>query len=100
PFCKRVYRVDRVGDLPRIMERAFHLSQAGRPGPVLVDVPMDLFSEDLPVDAFDKVPAEMSRPTLEPSVAGRIGDGLASAQRPALYARGGVLSAPGSAELA
>jgi acetolactate synthase I/II/III large subunit len=39
PFCKRVYRVDRVEDLPRIMERAFHLAQAGRPGPVLVDVP-------------------------------------------------------------
>jgi len=31
PFCKRVYRVDRVADLPRVMERAFHLSQAGRP---------------------------------------------------------------------
>src|SRR5262245_26327174 len=100
PFCKRVYRVDRVGDLPRIMERAFHLSQAGRPGPVLVDVPMDLFSEDLPVDAFDKVPAEMSRPTLEPSVADRIVDALASAERPVLYAGGGVLSARATAELA
>src|SRR6186997_526982 len=36
PFCKRVYRVDRVEDMPRIMERAFHLAQSGRPGPVLV----------------------------------------------------------------
>src|SRR6266700_355167 len=34
PFCKRIYRVDRPQDLPRIMERAFHLSQSGRPGPV------------------------------------------------------------------
>jgi len=51
PFCKRVYRVDRVEDLPRILERAFHLSQVGRPGPVLVDVPMDVFSADLPIDA-------------------------------------------------
>ena len=57
PFCKRVYRVDRVEDLPRIMERAFHLAQAGRPGPVLVDVPMDIFSADLPIDAFHQVPA-------------------------------------------
>jgi acetolactate synthase-1/2/3 large subunit len=32
PFCKRVYRVDRAADLPRIMERAFHLAQSGRPG--------------------------------------------------------------------
>src|SRR5436853_3265821 len=30
PFCKRVYRVHRVADLPRAIERAFHLSQAGR----------------------------------------------------------------------
>ena len=54
PFCKRVYRVDRAEDLPRILERAFHLSQTGRPGPVLVDVPMDIFSADLPVDAFQQ----------------------------------------------
>ncbi len=100
PFCKRVYRVDRVDDLPRVMERAFHLSQAGRPGPVLVDVPMDLFSEDLPVDAFQKVPAEMSRPTIEASAAERIVDALASAERPVLYAGGGVLSARATAELA
>src|SRR5678815_3435680 len=38
PFCKRVYRVEAARDLPRIIERAFHLCQTGRPGPVLVDV--------------------------------------------------------------
>jgi len=32
PFCKRVYRVDRVDDLPRVVERAFHLAVSGRPG--------------------------------------------------------------------
>ena len=100
PFCKRVYRVDRAADLPRVMERAFHLSQAGRPGPVLVDVPMDLFSEDLPVDAFDKMPAEMTRPTIEAAVADRIVAALASAERPVLYAGGGVMSARATAELA
>src|SRR5580658_10937136 len=47
PFCKRVYRVDRPEDLPRAVERAFHLSVSGRPGPVLVDVPMDHFSSNL-----------------------------------------------------
>jgi acetolactate synthase-1/2/3 large subunit len=100
PFCKRVYRVDRVADLPRIMERAFHLSQSGRPGPVLVDVPMDLFSEDLPVDAFQQTPAAMARPTIDGAVAQRIVDALASAEQPLLYAGGGVLSACATAELA
>src|SRR5438067_5147898 len=100
PFCKRVYRVDRVTDLPRVMERAFHLCQAGRPGPVLVDVPMDLFSGDLPVDAFLQMPAAMARPTIDRSVADHIVDALASAERPLLYAGGGVLSARATGELA
>src|SRR2546427_6168645 len=79
PFCKRVYRVDRATDLPRIMERAFHLSIAGRPGPVLVDVPMDIFSEDLPVGAFQQIPAVMARPTIDDATAERIVDILAGA---------------------
>jgi acetolactate synthase-1/2/3 large subunit len=100
PFCKRVYRVDRVEDLPRVMERAFHLAQAGRPGPVLVDVPMDIFSADLPVDAFQQVPAVMSRPTVDAQTVAGIVEALASAERPILYAGGGVLSARATSELA
>ncbi len=100
PFCKRVYRVDRVEDLPRIMERAFHLAPAGRPGPVLVDVPMDIFSADLPVDAFQQVPAPMARPTADAATVARIVEALASAERPILYAGGGVLSARATSELA
>jgi acetolactate synthase-1/2/3 large subunit len=99
PFCKRVYRVDRAADLPRVMERAFHLATTGRPGPVLVDVPMDFFSADLPLDAFDQVPAEIARPALDPATAERIVQMLADAQRPLIYAGGGVLSARASKEL-
>lgn len=100
PFCKRVYRVDRVQDLPRIVERAFHLCQSGRPGPVLVDVPMDIFSADLAVGAFSQVPAPMVRPTIDANVADRIAQALADAQRPVLYAGGGVLGGSATGELA
>ena len=100
PFCKRVYRVDAARDLPRTIERAFHLSQSGRPGPVLVDVPMDVFSARLPVDAFAKVPAEVARPSIDDVTAARIVAELAAAERPVLYAGGGVLSARASDELA
>ena len=99
PFCKRVYRVNRVEDLPRAIERAFHLSQAGRPGPVLVDVPMDLFSADLAVDAFQQVPAAMAKPALDAATVERIVAALASAERPVLYAGGGVISARATDEL-
>src|SRR5580700_4373209 len=100
PFCKRIYRVDRPEDLPRIVERAFHLAQTGRPGPVLVDVPMDIFSADLPVDAFQKEPAQVEPPTMDAAVAARIVEVLANAKRPVIYAGGGVLSGRATAELA
>jgi acetolactate synthase-1/2/3 large subunit len=100
PFCKRIYRVDRPADLPRIVERAFHLSQSGRPGPVLVDVPMDVFSADLPVDAFQKFPAPVARPAIPPEAVMRIVDALHEAKHPVIYAGGGVLSAGATAELA
>jgi acetolactate synthase-1/2/3 large subunit len=100
PFCKRVYRVDRVEDLPRIIERAFYLAQTGRPGPVLVDIPMDFFSSDLSAEAFDKVPPEIAKSGLDGATAARIVDALAAAKRPVLYAGGGVLSARATSELA
>jgi acetolactate synthase I/II/III large subunit len=100
PFCKRVYRVDRVQDLPRVIERAFHLAQTGRPGPVLVDVPMDIFSADLAVEAFRQVPAPIARPALDQATTRYIVQALAEAENPVLYAGGGVLSAQATAELA
>ena len=99
PFCKRVYRVDNVRDLPRIVERAFHLAQSGRPGPVLVDVPMDIFSADLAVDAFATTPPEIAKSGLDPATAARIVDALATSRRPVLYAGGGVMSARATKEL-
>ena len=99
PFCKRVYRVDNVTDLPRIVERAFHLAQTGRPGPVLVDVPMDIFSADLDVNAFAKTPPEIAKTGIDPATTARIVDALATSRRPVLYAGGGVLSARATTEL-
>ena len=100
PFCKRVYRVDRVEDLPRTIERAFHLAQTGRPGPVLVDVPMDLFSADLPVNAFGQVPATIARPSIDAATTQYIVQALSEAEQPVIYVGGGVLSAHATAELA
>ena len=93
PFCKRVYRVDRAEDLPRTMERAFHLAQTGRPGPVLVDVPMDIFSADL---AGGRVPPRcrpmIAKPALDPATADASSRRSPTAERPVLYAGGGVIS--------
>ncbi|MEG9432017.1 thiamine pyrophosphate-binding protein [Terriglobus sp. ADX1] len=99
PFCKRVYRVDRVEDLPRAVERAFYLAQSGRPGPVLVDVPMDIFSADLKEGSFSKTPPKLSKQGIDPDSVEYIVDALANAERPVLYAGGGVLSSKATKEL-
>src|SRR5947207_138503 len=80
PFCKRLYRVDNIEDLPRFMERAFHLAQTGRPGPVLVDVPMDLFSASLPVNAFSQMPATIARPSIDAATTKYIVQALSEAE--------------------
>jgi len=100
PFCKRIYRVDRPADLPRIVERAFHLAQSGRPGVVLVDVPMDIFSADLPEGSFRSTPPPVARPAIEAATAARIVEELSGAEKPVIYAGGGVLSSGATAELA
>jgi acetolactate synthase-1/2/3 large subunit len=99
PICKRVYRVGRAEDLPRVMERAFHLAQSGRPGVVLVDVPMDFFSSELPVGAFAQLPSLVVKPAIDAPTARRIAEELAKAQRPVIVAGGGVHLARASAEL-
>ncbi len=99
PICKRVFRVTRAEDLPRIMARAFHQAQSGRQGPVVVDVPMDFFSAELPVEAFSNMPAPISRPSIVESEARLVAEALAKAERPVIYAGGGIHIARASAEL-
>jgi acetolactate synthase-1/2/3 large subunit len=60
---------------------------------------MDIFSADLTVGAFQKTPATIARPALDRDTAAHIVDALAQAERPVLYAGGGVLSARATAEL-
>jgi acetolactate synthase I/II/III large subunit len=99
PICKRVYRVTRAEDLPRVMERAFHLAQSGRKGVVLVDVPMDFFSTELPVGSFQQMPAPIAKPAISEEQAKQIAEALATAERPVLYVGGGIHIAGATKEL-
>src|SRR6185312_12916010 len=55
PFVKRAWRVDRADLFPEIIDKAFHLAESGRPGPVLVNVPMDIFSAEINTALFDRL---------------------------------------------
>ena len=47
PFVKRAWRADRPELFPEMVDKAFHLAESGRPGPVLISVPMDVFSAEI-----------------------------------------------------
>jgi len=102
PFVKRVWRVERPELFPEIMEKAFTLAENGQPGPVLVDVPMDIFSKEVDAALFErqlKNSKELRRPSMGKATAEEIVDRLAAASNPVIYAGGGVVLAKAAEEL-
>jgi acetolactate synthase-1/2/3 large subunit len=102
PFVKRAWRVDRPHLLPEIVDKAFHLAESGRPGPVLISVPMDIFSAEAPATLFEKVKANAlayQKPSIDDTTARRIVNALLIARKPVLYVGGGVLLADAAEEL-
>jgi acetolactate synthase I/II/III large subunit len=103
PFVKRAWRVDRAELLPEIIDKAFHLAESGRPGPVLVSVPMDIFSAELDTAFFERIKsnaASYAKPSLDEMVAEKIVATLLEAKKPLIYAGGGILLADAAVELA
>jgi acetolactate synthase I/II/III large subunit len=91
PVCKRVWRVDDAKFLPDVMPRALNVAQTGRPGPVLIDVPMNVFSEQINSNAVT-----VERRPNYPRITGS-SDGVAaavelllSAKKPVIFAGNGV----------
>jgi len=102
PFVKRAWRVHRVEALPGILARAFSIAASGRPGPVLVDVPMDLFSRRADVE----IPTMSSHMPSGRRIRGdqqeieRAVTRLVKAERPLIYVGGGVLLSEASGFIA
>jgi acetolactate synthase-1/2/3 large subunit len=101
PVCKRVWRVDDAKFLVDVMPRALNVAQSGRPGAVLLDVPMDVFSQHIE-------PPEQEMSSRRPGYGRTAGapDGIAdavqllqSAKAPALFAGNGVQLSEASKEL-
>lgn len=102
PFCKRVWRVDSPHLFPEILEKAFTLAESGRPGPVLIDVPMDIFSKEIDVALFERVMTntrQIAKPSLDEETAEKIVKQLLEAKTPLLYVGGGIMLADCTSEL-
>lgn len=102
PFVKRAWRVDRPELFPEILEKAFQLAESGNPGPVLISVPMDIFSMELDPELFKKQSfntKKLQKPTLSDEIAKEIIQTLLTAKAPILYVGGGVILADAAQEL-
>ena len=84
--------------LPDVMRRAFAQLRNGRPGPVLVEIPVDVFGEDVG-DTLNYEPSFRARSAPDPQAVARVADVLCEAERPVIYAGQGVHYARAWAEL-
>ncbi len=92
--------VTEAADIPRIIREAFHIATTGRPGPVLVDIPKDIVDPNNPRSAMEWYwPESVDLPGYKPTTKGhplQIREAarlIAAAQRPVIYAGGGILKA-------
>ena len=98
---KHNYLVRDVKDLARTIKEAFYIAASGRPGPVLVDIPKDVANASTNFRYPDSVDIRGYRPTTA-GHAGQIrraAEMLAAAERPVIYAGGGVIHSEAAAEL-
>ena len=96
PFTKHTYLVKDAAQLPRILKEAFYIASSGRPGPVLIDVPIDVQEHMVPDPVF---PDTAQIRGYNPSVKGNdkqishVAEAIRRAERPVICAGGGVFLA-------
>ncbi len=101
PVTKHNYLVKNAGQLPEILSEAFYLASSGRRGPVLIDVPKDVFDEEAPFEYN----VECEIPGYHPTYNGHVGQisravkAIRDAKRPVFFGGGGLIRAEASAVL-
>ncbi len=102
PFTKHSYLVKNTEDLPRVFKEAFHIATTGRPGPVLIDVPVDVQTREIEEFVY---PEKADIVGYKPRVQGhamqikKALETIASAKRPVICCGGGVVLAGAREEM-
>jgi acetolactate synthase-1/2/3 large subunit len=101
PIVKHSFMIQHPLELPRAIHEAFHIARTGRPGPVLIDIPVDLSRADIPYEPASGVSLPGYQPTIEGNQKQirQAAKALAAAKRPVIYAGGGVINANAAAQL-
>ncbi len=96
-ITKHNWLITDVNDIPRVVAEAFHVATTGRPGPVLIDVPKDIANSRM--EWYWPEPSDLDLPGYHPMTHGdplhirAAAELLLAAERPVIYAGGGILKA-------
>ncbi len=101
PVTKHNYLVKDIKDLAGIIREAFYIAKAGRPGPVLIDIPVDVSRGETEFVWPEKVELRNYKPTMKghPNQIKKAAEAIAAAKKPVIYAGGGIVSSGASKEL-
>ena len=101
PITKYSYQVRNVNDLPKIIKEAFHIATTGRPGPVLIDIPKDITTQEGDFSYNQEISLPGYQPTIKPNhlQIRKLVEAVSHSKRPVILAGAGVLHAKATAEL-
>ena len=101
PFTKHSYLVKTADELPRIIKEAFHIASTGRPGPVVIDIPIDVQTSTFEYKVPQTVEIKGYKPTVKghPMQIRKAAAALEEAKRPVICAGGGVIAANAAGEM-
>jgi tartronate-semialdehyde synthase len=93
PVTKMAMTVLEPAQVPGAFAQAFHLMRSGRPGPVLIDLPIDVQLAEIDFDPDTYQPLPVYKPAATRAQAEKALDMLAEAERPLIVAGGGIINA-------
>jgi acetolactate synthase-1/2/3 large subunit len=93
PITKHNYLVMDAADIPRVIKEAFHIASTGRPGPVLIDIPKDVLTDEAEFVYPDTVDLPGYKPNMEghPAQIRRAARLIAQSNRPVILAGHGII---------
>jgi tartronate-semialdehyde synthase len=99
PVTKWSVTVLEPAQIPTVFQKAFHVMRSGRPGPVLIDLPIDVQMTEIAFDPETYEPLEAQKPAATRAQAEKALDMLNAAERPLIVAGGGIINADACAAL-
>ena len=96
PITKKSYCVMEAAQIPQVLREAFRIAREGRPGPVLIDLPLDVQRGEVEYDPDIDAPLEVFKPSPDARKIRRAVEMLLKAERPILMMGGGVMLARAS----